>query len=583
MANEGIAEIFLEIADLLDLEGVKFKPEAYRRAARTLQQLPTDVKDLVRTGKVDEVPGIGEALSEKVREYVATGSVPYLEKLRQQWPPGLLELMRLEGIGPKTTRRFFVEFQVTGPEDLEKLIRDGKLRGVFGFGDRKIELFQRALARARTSPSPRSGERRIPLPMAQAAADDLLASLRGSGAPFEQLLFAGSLRRRRETVGDLDLLATSSRPKEVMDRFVHLEEVGEVRLSGETKSTVVLKEGLQVDLRVVAPEAFGAALQYFTGSKDHNVHLRSLANKKGLSINEYGLTRDEKLVPARTEEEVYAAVGLPWIPPELREDQGEIEAAARGEVPPIASDRDLTGEYHIHVPPSMGVEDVAPWVEALRSLGLRYGGFVVREQDLQAKRTTLDDLRAALPKRPSDVRLLLAVEVLLDPQGWPPIPEGTDFVVVRPPTHRISSPREWWQALVGNPPSTPAVLGHVDPETLASSGLEWKDLLSEPSPFAAVEVAVTHEKVAVETAKVHELALSGLQVALSGLPRQPEELPRLLLAAGVARRGWTPRAQVMNSRDPSFGIVPVGSPSPDSTRPKERPKGPSARPARRGG
>ena len=575
VANERVTAILLEIADLLDLEGVKFKPEAYRRAARALQQSPEETEELVRTGRIDQVPGVGEAISEKVREFVKTGEVHYLEKLRSQWPPGLLELMRLEGVGPKTTRRFYLEFQVKGPEDLKRLIQEKKLEGVFGFGPRKIELLQRALSKG-VSPAgagPESG--RTPLPEAQRRMEELLESLRESQAPFEKLVFAGSLRRRRETVGDLDLLATSSRPREVMERFTHLPQVEEVRLSGDTKSTVVLTGGLQVDLRVVPSEAFGAALQYFTGSKDHNVRLRALANRKGLSINEYGLTRDEQLLPAPTEEEVYAAVGLSWIPPELRENQGEIEAAQEGELPAVVGDADLKGELHIHVPPSIEPEDLLPWVEELRALHLVYGGFVVRASEVDREDRTLEQLRNALPREVEGVRVFLGLEVTLDPKTRPTAPAGADYLVLRPPEKPLANPKESARAWTSPPSSAAAMFAHVDPGSLASAGLEWKDLLPEEGEENGLplELAVRHDVVATETALVRGASRRSARFVLSGAPRSPEELPRLLLAAGIARRAWTPSHQVVNaSSEPMSALRSPANPPSASPKGHEPPK-----------
>ena len=571
MPNEAVSRILLEIADLLDLEGVKFKPEAYRRAARALQQSPEETEELVRTGRIDQVPGVGEAISEKVREFVKTGEVHYLEKLRNQWPPGLLELMRLEGVGPKTTRRFYLEFQVKGPEDLKRLIQEKKLEGVFGFGPRKIELLQRALSKgvSAAGASPESG--RTPLPEAQQRMEELLESLRESQAPFEKLVFAGSLRRRRETVGDLDLLATSSRPREVMERFTHLPQVEEVRLSGDTKSTVVLTGGLQVDLRVVPSEAFGAALQYFTGSKDHNVHLRALANRKGLSINEYGLTRDEQLVPAPTEEEVYAAVGLSWIPPEMRENQGEIEAAQEGKLPAVVGDTELKGELHIHVPPSIEQEDLLPWVEELRAMHLTYGGFVVRASEVEREDRTLEQLRNALPREVEGVRVFLGLEVTLDAKTRPTTPAGADYLILRPPEKPLADPKESARAWTSSPTSVAAMLAHLDPGSLASAGLEWKDLLPEEGEENSLplELAVRHDVVATETALVRGASRRSARFVLSGAPRSPEELPRLLLAAGIARRAWVPSHQVVNT-----SLEPMSALRNPANPPSASPKGP---------
>lgn len=570
MGNDGIASIFLEIANLLDLEGVKFKPEAYRRAARTLQDLPDDVRTLVARGTIDDVPGIGKALAEKVREYVATGEVPYLARLRSQWPPGLLSLMKMDGVGPKTTRRFYLEFQVTGPEDLKRLIDRGGLQGVAGFGEKKIHLLQKAVTKALAAPGGAEGSDRRPLPEAQLAADEILRALRGSGAPLETLVFAGSLRRRKETVGDLDILATSARASDVMAVFTHLPDVGEVKLSGPTKSTVVLRGGLQVDLRVVPPEAFGAALQYFTGSKDHNVRLRSLANQKGLSINEYGMTRGGTLVPAKTEEEVYASVGLPWIPPECRENHGEIEAAQEGRFPSVVRDADLQGELHIHVPASAEVEDVRPWVEALKERRLAYGGFVVDGEDLTTADRTLADLRESIPAVMDGVALHWGVELTTAPDAMTTkVFQGAEFVVWRPPESRPKEPGSWLKGLQLPPGPRLAFLAHLEVEALGSAGLSWRDLLDPDGDPRPLEVAVTADAVVTETSQAREASQAGLRFVLSGRPRLPDEVGRLDLAAGIARRGWVGAPAVVNAGNP-FG--PAGRPTTGLTPTGPRPQ-----------
>jgi DNA polymerase (family X) len=543
VANEAIADIFLEIADLLDLEGVAFKPEAYRRAARTLQQLPEDVSERLRSGTLGTIPGIGEALSEKIKEFVETGQVHYLTKLREQWPPGLLQLMRLEGIGPKTTRRFYVEFQVQGPEDLDRAIREGKLKGVRGFGERKIELLAKAVAKALAGGTEGTEARRLPLPEAQLLADELIDALKATAAPVDRLVFAGSLRRRKETVGDLDILATSTDPKKVMERFTHMDLVEEVRLSGDTKSTVLLRGGFQVDLRVVPANAFGAALQYFTGSKDHNVHLRSLANQKGLKINEYGLTRDEKLVPAPTEEEVYAAVGLPWIPPEMRENSGEIEAALEHRLPDLIAPGQVLGELHIHIPASFEKDDLGPWVDALSERKMRYAGFVTRAEDLSAAGVPVRELRQRLPREQGGVRVLVGLERTLAGSATSlPEPSGEDFQVLRGAEGAALS-----KGLL-SAPAPGRFLGHVNAETLARSADLWKQLRAKAEGSVPLECAVSADEVVLPTPQLREAVASGVPVLISGLPRLPEELSRIDLAVGIARRAWTPTRSVLNAR-----------------------------------
>ncbi len=378
-SNAEAAEIFRSIADLLDVLGEKFKPEAYRRAARSIETLTEDLARVAARRELRTIPGVGEAIEEKLGEYLATGRVAYYERLKREVPPGIVELLRLPGLGPKTARRFWVELGVEGPAELEEAIAAGRLEGRVGFGPKKIAQVRAALGTARAAPAGSGG--RPPIEEVYPIAERLVAALRAVPG-VERAEAAGSFRRGRETVGDLDILATSEAPERVFDTFSALPDVREVRLRGTTKETVVLRHGLQVDLRVVEPAAFGAALQYFTGSKDHNVHLRSIARDRGLKVNEYGVFRGDERLAGRTEEEVYGALGLPYIPPELREDRGEIEAAAKGVVPRLVEAEDVREDLHVHLPPSATVAEAEALLDRARGRRLRFLGIVVAGTDL---------------------------------------------------------------------------------------------------------------------------------------------------------------------------------------------------------
>lgn len=373
-SNALAAEAFREIADLLDVLGEKFKPEAYRRAARSIETLTEELADVAARDELRGIPGVGEAIAEKIREYLATGSIAYHERLKHDVPPGVVEMMRLPGLGPKTARRFWVELGIEGPGALAEAITAGRLTDVKGFGERKVAQIRAALDAARAAPSTASV--RAPIESVYPVAEAIVRALRAR-SPADRVEVAGSFRRRRETVGDLDVLVTSAEPERVFDAFSALPEVREVRLRGGTKETVVLVSGLQVDLRVVEPAAFGAALQYFTGSKDHNVHLRSIARDRGLKVNEYGVFRGDERIAGRTEEEVYAALGLAWIPPEVREDEGEIDAAATGRYPRLVEAPDLVADLHLHLDLTADAPAVDRLVADAGHRGLRTVGVVV--------------------------------------------------------------------------------------------------------------------------------------------------------------------------------------------------------------
>ncbi len=376
-SNAEAAEIFQSIADLLDVLGEKFKPDAYRRAARSIESLTEDLGAIAGRNELRSVPGVGDAIEEKIREYLATGHITYYDKLQQQIPAGVVELLKIPGLGPKTARRFWIELGVEGPAELTAALDAGRLDGVKGFGPKKVAQIRAAVEAFRANANAGA---RMPIQDAYPIAMALVRGLR-QGARAEQVEVAGSFRRGRETVGDLDILVTSVEPERAFDVFSALPQVQEVRLRGGTKETVLLRNGLQVDLRVVEPASFGAALVYFTGSKDHNVQIRSLAKDRGLRVNEYGVTRGEERLAGRTEEDVYRSLGLAWVPPEIREARGEIEAAARGPLPRLVDTPDLRGDLHVHLPADAGPVEVDRLAAAAKAQHLAYLGVVTHGVD----------------------------------------------------------------------------------------------------------------------------------------------------------------------------------------------------------
>jgi len=369
--NQDIANRFNEIADMLDILGEDaFRIISYRRAARQLEALTEDVEDLVARGQVASIPGIGEALAEKIKEYVTTGKIGYHEELRARFPPGVLDMLRVRGIGPKKVKLLWQELGITDLETLRKAAQAHRLQRVKGFGEKTEEKILRSIELLK------EGESVFLLADAAAVADAVVEYLR-KRAPVRDIAAAGSLRRMKETVHDIDVLATTDEPQAVADAFTSMPGVREVLAAGTSKSVVLLDAEdrfIQVDLRIVEPGSWGAALQYDTGNKDHNIHLRTMAQKRGLTLNEYGIFRDEKKIAGETEESVYGALGLPWIPPEMREDQGEIELAMTGTLPQLVDDRNIRGEFHVHTNATDGVDSLETMVDQARSLGYAYVG-----------------------------------------------------------------------------------------------------------------------------------------------------------------------------------------------------------------
>jgi DNA polymerase (family 10) len=366
--NLEIARAFDLIADLLELKGENpFRIRAYRRAAQNLETLTEDLETLAAQGRLDEIPGIGPDLAGKIGEYLGTGRIDALESLRREVPAGLADLMGVPGVGPKTAKLLHDRLKVTDLGQLETLARAGKLRGLPGIQAKTEQNLIKGIALVRR------GQARMPLGRALPLAEEIahaLARVRG----VKRVEPAGSVRRRKETVGDLDILVTSTDPARVMDAFVRLPQVADVLERGPTKASVRHRDGIQVDLRVVEPATFGAALQYFTGSKAHNIRIREMAVKKRLKISEYGVFREPggRRIAGATEEEVYAAVGLPWIPPELREDSGEIETAQSRRLPALVELDDIRGDLHCHTNATDGHHTVEALVAGARERGYAY-------------------------------------------------------------------------------------------------------------------------------------------------------------------------------------------------------------------
>lgn len=532
--NTELAEIFRGIADLLDVQGEKFKPQAYRRAAQSLDALPDDVRRLAARGELRTIPGVGDAIAEKIQEYLRDGRIPYYDRLGQEVPAGVRELMRLPGVGPKTTRRFLIEFGIEGPAELAAAIDAGRLVGVAGFGPKKIELLRKAVAAGTPSGA------RTPLLAAWRVAERLVAALR-ERAPIEQIVVAGSLRRRRETVGDLDLLVTSQAPEAVFDAFSALPTVREVRLRGPTKETVIVDAGLQVDLRVVDPASFGAALQYFTGSKEHNVATRTRARDRGLRVNEYGVTRGDERIAGRTEEEVYAALGLAYIPPEIRENTGEIERAENGSLPTLIAPSEVRGDLHVHLAADATPAEIDRRIAEAGGLGWTFLGFVLPTGEGSVSADTVRHLATVRGRRDASVRVLVGHEG--SPERRPT--DAVDYAIVVP-----ESPDPGSQGAGGPPPIFAAHLGPGGSGAASGVGArEWVRWAAERS--VALEVGPSPLEDGLDSAGVRAAIDATVALHLTaGARTSADPLDAIAIAIGLARRGWAPPERVINRQAP---------------------------------
>jgi DNA polymerase (family 10) len=421
MENRTIADVFTEIADILEIQGENpFRVRSYRNAARTIADMSQSVEALFRAGEnLEEIPGIGKSISEKIRELLTTGKSHSLEELRSQIPRGLTELLKLEGLGPKKVKVLYDELNVDSIDRLEKSAQAGRLRDLAGMGIKTEEKILKSIEHYR------AGMGRFKLSVGFQYAEALLRHLKGVPG-VKRLDPAGSFRRRRETIGDLDILAICGKGCKVMDRFTGYGDVAEVLARGETKSSVRLKCGLQVDLRVLEEGSYGAALHYFTGSKAHNVAIRERAKEKGLKVSEYGVFRakDEKRLSGAEEADVFKAVGLSPIPPELREDRGEIQAAEKGKLPRLIEPSDIRGDLQMHTTASDGKNSILEMARKAKEMGYAYIAItdhskavrVAGGMDEKQLAKHLKEIEKA-DGQISGVRILKGVEVDILPDG----------------------------------------------------------------------------------------------------------------------------------------------------------------------
>jgi DNA polymerase (family 10) len=559
MKNFEVARQFDLMADLLELTNENpFRIRAYRRAAQNIEALTEDVTVLAREQRLDEIPGIGEDLAGKIVEYLETGRMKDVEAAQKGIPPGVVELMNVPGIGPKTARLLYEKKGIRGVARLEELARAGKLRGMPGIQAKTEKNILKGIEIIRR------GQERMPLGHALPLAQELVATL-GELPEVKQIEVAGSIRRRKDTIGDIDLLVTSSKPAKVMRAFVTLPQVGEVLEHGTTKSAIRHREGIQVDLRVVDPESFGAALAYFTGSKQHNIRIREMAVKKGLKISEYGVFKESsgRRISGATEEEVYAAVGLPWIPPELREDAGEIEAALKGELPALVTLDDIRGDLHCHTNASDGHHTIEALVRAAVERGWEYvavtdhtksatvaGGLTAEEMLAHARKIR------AVAKRFKDITVLAGAECDILPDGSLDYADDVlaelDLVVgavhgrFKQPkaemTRRICRAlRNRYVSVLAHP--TGRLIGErgpydVDLEQVFRTAREYGKAIEINSHPQRLDLNDVHARRAREL---------GVMVAIDTDAHVLDQLGTMQLGVATARRAWIGKAEVVNA------------------------------------
>lgn len=559
MVNDEIAAIFERMAQALTFQAKdRFRALAYDRAAVSLRSLEQDVSELARSGRLGEIPGIGHDLSEMIEEYIATGHIRRAEREIAAVPAGVLELLDIPGLGPKTLAQIYRKFHIKNIDDLKRLIESGALRKLSGFGEKKISNLKRGIELWQ------AGQQRLLLGVALPMAEKLLAEVRKLPG-VTRADVGGSVRRRRETIGDLDLVIVSDDSAEVIRKFVKLPSIKQVLAQGETRATVLIDGGLQVDLRAVPDESYGAALQYFTGSKAHSVRLRTLAQARGLKLNEYGLFRGDKRLAGRDEEELYRALGLKVMPPELREDWGEIEAAMKDHLPKLITLDDLRGDLHMHTTWSDGAASIAEMADAAAQSGYEYiaitdhtasariaNGLDVAR--LEEKIAELEAIRAQRGRRKP--RLLLGAEVDILSDGRLDYPDEVlarlDVVVASlHSAFRQSRNRMTGRLLdaIANP--YVHIIGH--PTTRLIGSRDPVDFDFERIVQAAAEAGVALEingspsRLDLSDQMARTAQEAGVRLAIDSDAHSTTQLANVRYGVFQARRGWITAASVVNT------------------------------------
>ena len=557
--NREIAAILYEMAELLELHAEnRFKIIAFSRAARAIESLKEDIVQVCREKRLQSIPGVGKAIAQKVEEYLRTGRIQSHQELLAQTPSGQAELLKISGLGPKTINMLHEKLNISNLDDLEKAAKEHCIRRLPRMGETREKNIQRSIERYKKR------RFRILYSTAEPIVNEILAYL-GGIAGLEHITAAGSYRRGKETVGDIDILATATRPEEVVASFVRMPMVEEVLAKGPTKASVIVQETIQVDLRIVEHRSYGTVLQYFTGSKDHNVRMRQLALGRGYSLSEYSLTRlaDSQDLFYEREEDVYGALGLQYIPPEMREDNGEIEAALQGRLPSIIELKDLRGDLHVHSSWSDGRASVQEMAEAARALGYEYiaicdhspsigiaGGLVPEKMEQKMEAV------AAANEALEGITVLMGTEVDIKADGELDYPDELlarcDVVVAsvhmgqqqaeRAITGRLISAIENKNVdIIGHP--TGRIINQREPYDLDLQAV----LEAAARTGTALEINAYPGRLDLNDINARAAKEMGVRMSINTDAHDPTMLLNMKYGVNVARRAWLEKKDLLNA------------------------------------
>ncbi len=561
MKNIEIAKVFQDMADLLELKGENpFKIRAYQRAARAIEHLPKELEIMVEEEEdLQGIPGVGEAIAKKITELVTIGKLRIYEELKAEFPEGITALLEIPGIGPKTAKRLSTELGIRSVDELEQAIKDGRVAKLFRLGEKTAENILQQIQALRRK------DQRIPIGEALPIVEEVLSALRNIPG-VKNLTPAGSLRRFRETVGDIDLMGTADNPEEVIKAFVSLPQIRQVLAQGPTKASVILPGGLQADLRMVEHDSFGSLLQYFTGSKQHNIALRTKEQKKGLKLSEYGITdlSTNTLEKFATEEEFYHRLGLQYIPPELREDQGEIELAEKGALPRLVELSDIRGDFHVHTKWSDGHDSIEDMVRAAKALGYKYiaitdhsiGRGIAKGLNEERLRQQIEEIRR-LNESMSDFSILTGIEVDIRADGTIDLPDELlaelDVVIAAIHSAMTQSEEQITRRILNaieNPHvdiiahPTCRLIGEREP-----AAVDMEAVFKAAARYnKALEINAMPDRLDLKDTHIYRARELGVKLAIGTDAHSATQLGFMRFGVGIARRGWCRAEDVLNTR-----------------------------------
>ena len=557
MKNKELADLFERMADILEFKGENpFKISAYRKASRTIGDLTQDIEEITEQGELKNISGIGEGMAQKIEEYLKTGKISKFEEVKKGVSDELIAIMDIPGMGPRTLAMLHKEKEISNFSQLEKALDDGSLLDLFGMGEKKIENIKRGIQLLKQSKG------RMNLGVAFPVAKRIVETLRQK-AGSKKIEWAGSLRRMKENIGDIDILATGKDKEKIVQVFTHLPEVKEVLASGETKASVIVEGGTQIDLRVVEEDSYGAALQYFTGSKGHNIHLRGIAKGEGIKINEYGVFRGEKKIGGKEEKDVYRSLGMGWIEPELREDRGEIEAAQKGRLPKLVQEEEIKGDLHVHSKWSDGTSSVEEIAKAAQKRGYQYVAVCDHSKSLKIAHG-LDESRLMkqmeeidrLNEKLKNFKILKGTEVDILSDGKldlsEKILEKLDFVVAaihsgfkqdkaRMTKRIVQALENPYIHILAHPSGR--LLGARDPYEV-----EIDELMETAKKYGkALEINAYFERLDLDDIHCRKAKEMGIRVGIGTDAHHLAQMWMMSLGVAVAKRGWLETKDVLNT------------------------------------